>query len=181
MIRGFADAGRLLKNDHYTEVAVRAAQFVLKNLSTEDGRLLRTHAAGEAKLNAYLNDYAFLVDGLIALYRATGDENWLTAAGELTAKQIELFWDEKNGGFYFTSSDHETLLARTKNFVDGAQPSGNSVSAQNLIYLAKKLKKPDYQLKAEKTIQAAGSLLERSPAAAPRMVLAARKLLKSKE
>ena len=181
MIRGFADAGRELKNDSYIKAAERAADFVLDKLRNEDGRLLRTYANGEAKLNAYLNDYAYLVDGLIALYRASGDKKWLTAADELTAKQIELFWDEKNGGFFFTSSDHEALLARSKNPVDGAQPSGNSVSAQNLIFLAKELKKPDYLDKAKKTVRSSGTLLQRSPSGAPRMVIAASQLIESKE
>src|SRR5206468_7741588 len=115
----------------YIAAAERAADFVLANLRTKDGRLLRTYAAGEAKLNAYLNDYAFLADGLIRLHRATGKPRWLDEAAAFTAKQIELFSDERGGGFFFTSNDHEALLARGKDITDNALPSGNSVAAHN--------------------------------------------------
>ena len=177
MIRGFADAGRGLNEPRFVEAAKEAANFVLKELRTEEGRLLRTYGQGEAKLNAYLNDYAFLVDGLIALYQATDDKQWLKHAEELTEKELELFWDEDRGGFFFTSDDHESLLARSKNPYDGAQPSGNSVSAQNLIYLAKELDRPEYREKAEKTIRSVSTLLTRAPAAAPRMMIAVSDLL----
>ena len=169
MIAGFADAGRLTSNSQHTQAAVRAAEFVLSKLRTNDGRLLHTYAAGEAKLNAYVDDYAFLVDGLIALHRATGDSRWLAAADELTTKQIELFWDKESGGFFFTSSDHETLIARSKDPVDSAIPSANAVSAGNLVYLAKALNKPEYLDRAEQTINTFASFLNQSPSAMPRM------------
>jgi hypothetical protein len=177
MIGGLADAARILKNDRYLAAAVKGANFVLANLRTKEGRLLRTYskageAGGKAKLNAYVDDYAFLVDGLLRLYQATGDKKWLAAAEEITAKQIELFQDEKSGGFYFTSSDHEALFARGKNPVDGAIPSGNSVAACNLLLLAKALKKPDLVSPAQKTISSTAGLLEQSPSSAPRMAVA---------
>ncbi|MFP6613240.1 MAG: thioredoxin domain-containing protein [Pirellulales bacterium] len=177
MIRGFADAGRGLKDESYVVAARRAARFVLEKLRTDNGRLLRTYGQGRAKLNAYLNDYAFFIDGLIALHRATGDGQWLAAADQLMQKQLELFWDSKSGGFFFTSDDHETLLARAKNPIDGAQPSGNSVSAQNLLFLADALGKPVYRERAKATIRSFGGLLERSPAAATRMLVAVSDLL----
>jgi hypothetical protein len=172
MIRGFADAGRCLNNEEYIKVAARAADFALAELQTDDGRLLRTYSEGKAKLNAYLDDYAFLVNGLIALHRATNDEKWLKASDELTAKQLELFWDDDNGGFYFTSGDHESLLARGRDPVDGAEPSGNSVSAENLVYLGKALEREAYLDKAKATIQSASGLLQRAPSAAPRLAVA---------
>jgi uncharacterized protein len=196
MIGGLADAARVLASggrqppdttaqksaDRYLAAAVKAADFVLANLRTKDGRLLRTYSkageeGGKGKLNAYLDDYAFLADGLLRLHRATGDKKWLTAADEITAKQIELFGDEKAGGFYFTSKDHEALFARGKNPVDGAQPSGNSVSASNLLLLAKALKKPDLLPIAQKTIASSAGILEQSPTAAPRMAIAIPMLL----
>jgi uncharacterized protein YyaL (SSP411 family) len=176
MIRGLADAGRILEEPHYVQAAEKAAEFLLDKVRTNEGRLLRTYSGGEAKLNAYLNDYAFLIDGLLALHRATGQRRWLHAADQLMQKQIELFWDEKNHGFYFTSDDHESLLARGKDPIDGAQPAGNSVSADNLVVLAAALGKPEYRELAEKTIRAASGVLERRPMAAPRLVLAAVKL-----
>jgi len=100
MIGGLADAGRILKEPRYTSAAAEAAQFVLTELRTQEGRLLRTYAAKEAKLNAYLNDYVFLVDGLLALHEATGDKRWLETADELTELQLDLFADDKLGGFF---------------------------------------------------------------------------------
>lgn len=181
MIRGFADGGRLLNNQAYVTAASRAADFVLANLRTKDGRLLRTYGDGKATLNAYLDDYAFLADGLIALHRANGDEKWLTAAEEITAKQIELFWDSKSGGFFFTSGDHETLLARGRDPVDGVEPSGNSVSASNLVYLGTTLNKPGYLAQAKRTIDSAASLLQRAPSAAPRLCVAYQQWLAASE
>ena len=114
----------------------------------------------------------FRSDGLLRLYQATGDKKWLTAADEITAKQLELFRDEKTGGFFFTSKDHEALFARGKNPVDGAIPSGNSVAACNRLILAKTLKKPDLVPLAQKTIGSSAGLLEQSPTSAPRMAIA---------
>ncbi|MDH3718176.1 MAG: thioredoxin domain-containing protein [Planctomycetota bacterium] len=158
MIRGFADAGRVLDNAEYTATAAKAADFVLDKLRTDEGRLLRTYRQGSAKLNAYLDDYAFLVDGLIALHRATGEARWLDAAVQLTDKQIELFWDDEAGGFFYTSDDHETLIARAVKQTDSVLPSGNAVSAANLVYLAGAL--PDdpsrqkYRQRARQTLAA---------------------------
>ena len=172
MIRGFADAGRVLNKPEYTKAAAEAADFVLTKMRNDKGRLYRTHTSGEAKLNAYLDDYAFVCDGLIALHKATRDKKWLTSATELTDLQIKHYQDEKLGGFFFTSDDHELLIARGKLPTDGAQPSGNSVTAQNLIYLAKELKRPDYLEVAKKTISSAAPAIKRTPRIAPRMTLA---------
>jgi uncharacterized protein YyaL (SSP411 family) len=176
MIRGLADAGRGLKEERYTAAARRAARFVLDRLQTEDGRLLRTYSDGQAKLNAYLDDYAFLVDGLLALHRATGEREWLDAADRLTQKQIELFLDER-GGFYFTSDDHESLLARGKNPADAALPSGNTVAIGNLLYLSQNVKQPKYREIAEKAARATAGHLERSPTIAPRLTMHLQELL----
>jgi uncharacterized protein YyaL (SSP411 family) len=172
MIRGFADAGHRLQNPRYVAAARRAADFGLTNLAGPNGRLLRCYAQGTAKLNAYLDDYAFFVNGLIALYRATNEQKWLDAASKLTATQIELFWDSEQGGFYFTTADHETLFARGRDLMDGAEPSGNSVSAENLVFLAQELDNEDFREKARLTFQSMSGLLADSPAAAPRLVIA---------
>ena len=180
MIRGLADAGRLLDKEEYIQHAATAADFVLEKL-LKDGRLLRTYSNDEAKLNAYLDDYAFLVDGLLGLHLATSDEKWLQKADQLTKKQIELFWDEASGGFYFTSSDHESLIARGKQIGDGALPAGNSVSAQNLLYLAAETNNKEYIEYARKTALSVAPILERSPKAAPRLSVAIEQLLKPKD
>ena len=171
MIRGLADVGRVLDNPDYTEAAGSAANFLLENVDTEQGRLLRTFGGGKARLNAYLDDYAFLVDGLIALHEATGERKWLEEADRLTELQIELFWDAQGGGFFFTSGDHETLLARSKDPADSALPSGNAVSAGNLVYLAGQLDKPEYLERAEQTLRAFASQLAQSPGSMPRMAV----------
>ncbi|HEV3343440.1 MAG TPA: thioredoxin domain-containing protein [Pirellulales bacterium] len=171
MIRGFADAGRLFGNDDYLARAGRAADAVLTHLRTPEGRLLRTYTAGEAKLNAYLDDYAFFIDGLLALHRATQEQKWLDAASALAEKQQELFWDDRSGGYFFTSGDHEALLARPKDPIDSATPSGNSVAAGNLVYLATALDQPDHLARAQKTVMAFARFTNRSPAAMPRMVV----------
>ena len=169
MIAGMADAGRILKKPKFTTAASGAAEFVLRELADDDGRLKRSYAAGEAKLNAYVDDYAFFASGLIALHRASGDDKWLNLAKKITDKQIELFWDEADGGFYFTSSDHPSLIVRVKDPVDGAIPAGTSVSAENLMYLSKHFPDGEYQAKLKATIIAALPMFRRGPAGIPRM------------
>ena len=171
MIRALADAGRILDEKQYIEAATQAADFLLNKMRTDDGRLLRSYSGGRAQLNAYLDDYAFFVDGLLALHQATEDPRWLQAARELTDKQLELFWDEENGGFFFTSDDHESLLARTKDPIDGAIPSGSSVSAENLLRLAEETDSARYRDLAEETIESALRGIGSAPAAAPRLMV----------
>jgi hypothetical protein len=142
MLRTFAYAAGALGRDDYRRVAEANAAFLLRELRTDDGRLLRSWApasltggSAQAKLNAYLEDYANLVDGLVELYQLTFDLRWLQAARDLTDAMIEQFWDQRQGGFYQTSHDHEALVARPKDFVDNATPSGNSVATDVLLRL----------------------------------------------
>jgi uncharacterized protein YyaL (SSP411 family) len=172
MIAGLAEAGRVLNRPDYLNAAARAADFVLTKSRDSEGRLLRTYAGGEAKIPAYLDDYAFLVDGLISLHRATGEARWLTAADELTARQLELFWDDQVGGFYFTSSEHEQLFARSKLPTDAVTPAGNSVAVANLLYLAEKLDKPEYIERVQGCLKAASPLLAEYPGAVPQLAVA---------
>ena len=176
MIRGFADAGRILNNEDYIAMGAKAAEFGLENLVSEEGRLYRTHTDGESKLNAYLVDYACFVDGLLALHRATGNKKWLDEAVKLQSKQDELFWDDKRGGYFYTSSDHEVLIARSRRTNDGAMPSGNSVAAGNLHYIGQQLSDKSYIDKAKSTVLSTAQLLDRAPHAAPRMVITANRL-----
>ncbi len=177
MIRGLADAGRALQRTDYTQRAGRAATFVLEHLRKADGSLQRTFSQGEARLNAYLDDYAFLVDGLLALHRATDDPAWLQMAKELTERQINLFWDAEGLGFFFTSSDHEQLIVRGKLLHEGARPSGAAAAAENLVYLAKVLHEPAYAERARQTMDSAAGMLTKHPAEVPRMVQALAKWL----
>jgi uncharacterized protein len=135
MLASFAEAGVILNRVDYTDAARRNADFVLAQLR-RDGLLLRTYKAGIAKFNAYLEDYAFFIEGLITLYETTGEFRWLNEALSLTDRMIEEFWDQENGGFFFTGKSHENLIVRSKDYFDNATPSGNSVAAGILLRLA---------------------------------------------
>jgi uncharacterized protein YyaL (SSP411 family) len=135
MLASFAEAGAVLNRPDYTNAARRNAEFVLANLK-RDGALLRTWKDGVAKFNAYLEDYAFLVEGLVTLYETTGESRWLKEGLALADRMIEEFWDEEGGGFYFTGKSHENLIVRSKDYFDNATPSGNSVAALGLLRLA---------------------------------------------
>jgi uncharacterized protein YyaL (SSP411 family) len=158
MIAGYAVAGKCLDEPKYVDRAVKAADFVLKNLRSDTGRLLHTYGAapGEkptAKLTAYLDDYAFLVHGLLCLHDATGKKNWLDEAVNLTDAMIKQHADEKNGGFFYTAADQEKLFARAKDQFDGAQPCGNSMTALNLVRLWQKTGDERYGKLAEQTLK----------------------------
>ena len=135
MLRAFAEAAAVLQRSDYAAVAEKNAAFLLDNLR-EDGRLLRTYKSGQAKLNAYLEDYAFLIDGLIALHEVTFEPRWLQEAVGLGNAMVDLFWDETSGQFYDTGRDHEELIIRPRDFSDNAIPSGSSMAADVLLRLA---------------------------------------------
>ncbi len=134
MLRSFAEAASGLDCEEYRRTAIRSANFLLSRL-TRDGRLQHTYGKGQAKYNAYLDDYACFADGLISLYEATGDPRWFGKAEELADAMLDQFWDSAYGGFYFTPADHERLIQRPKDFYDNATPSGNSVAAYTLLRL----------------------------------------------
>ena len=135
MIESFAYAGKHLENPIYLKAAEQAAEFILTSMRKGD-RLLRTYREGEAKLNAYLEDYAFLASGLLELYAATDDPRWLHGAETLVNTLKTHYYDKENGGFFFTSDDHENLLARSKDPFDAAIPSGNAMATRVLASLA---------------------------------------------
>jgi len=168
MIAGLAMAGQALGEKKSIDNAARAADFVLRTLRTKDGRLLRTYGAApgqkpEARLNGYLDDYAFLVHGLLCLHDATGDKRWLDEAKALTDLMVRFHGDDKRGGFFYTSNDHEKLFARSKDQYDGAQPAGNSIAASNLVRLWKKTGEERYAQRAEKTFKALAIPLKTNP------------------
>jgi uncharacterized protein len=135
-IAAFAEAGAALGRDDYLETGRACAEFVWNEMRDDEGRLLRTWKDGEAKLNAYLEDHAFLVEALLTLYEATFEIRWFDAARELADAMIERFADPQRGGFFTTSSDHEQLIARRKDVDDHPIPSGNSAAAFGLLRLA---------------------------------------------
>lgn len=168
MIAGLADAGRVLNRQDYLDAARRAADFVLRELRTDQQRLRRSYARNEARLNAYLDDYSFLAAGLLALFRAAGESRDLDAAEALTDMQIQWFWDEEAGGFYYTSEDHPALIVRTKDPVDSALPSGISVAAENMLQLSAALGDDKYAERLAATLRSQAAVWKQAPAAAPR-------------
>ena len=130
-----------------------------------DGRLLRTYSAGEAKLNGYLEDHAFMLEALLTLYEATFEPRWFHAARALADDIIERFGDPERGGFYQTSSDHEQLVARRKEVDDAPIPSGQSSAAFGLLRLAALTGEARYEDAAVGVLRLFGDLLRRSPLA----------------
>jgi uncharacterized protein len=148
MISALADAGAVLERPDYLEAASACADFVLRDLSDGDGRLLRTWKDGQAKLNAYLEDHAFLLEALLSLYEASFEPRRFADARVLADTMIERFGDERNGGFFETSSDHERLVARRKDLEDHPIPSGNASAAYGLLRLAALTGEHDYEARA---------------------------------
>jgi uncharacterized protein YyaL (SSP411 family) len=173
MIAAFAQAAQALDNAAYAETASRAADFILHRMRTADGRLLRTYSAGgQPKLNAYLEDYAYLLDALVSLYEATFEPRWIESALDLSRVMIAQFWDPAQGGFFFTGRDHEALITRRKDLEDNATPSGNAMAVTALLRLAKLTGREDLREKAEHTMRLCQSLMATHPMAAGQMLVA---------
>ncbi|MGB7291359.1 MAG: thioredoxin domain-containing protein [Thermodesulfobacteriota bacterium] len=165
MIAALAKGANAFDEPKYAEAARRSADFILKNMRKPDGTLLHRYRGGEAALQSNIDDYAFLTWGLIELYEATFDINYLKSALSLNDDLIKRFWDAQNGGFYFTPDDGEELLVRQKEIYDGAIPSGNSVAMLNLLRLGRITADSDLEDKAAKIGKAFSGQLKRSPAA----------------
>ncbi|MBW3622395.1 MAG: DUF255 domain-containing protein [Armatimonadetes bacterium] len=172
MIGSFAHGGLALDRPDYVLAAQRAAEFILAEMRP-DGRLLRSWRNGSGKLAGYLEDYSFMVHALLDLYEATDEERWLNEARALADTMIEFFWDEENGGFYNTASDHEEILIRTKSSFDQAMPSGNAVAVLGLMRLSECTGDPAYREHARETLEFFQGLMERNPMGAETMVRAA--------
>jgi len=166
MIAALAEGGRVLKDARYLEAARRAAAFVLDRMRAGDGRLLHTYKDGQAKLNAYLDDYADLIDGLTRLYETTGEPRWMTSALELAGVMIAEFADAEHGGFFYTGKSHEALIARQRDFLDNATPSGNAMAATALLRLGALTGRDDLAEAGRKTLEAVQVVMEKAPMAA---------------
>jgi uncharacterized protein YyaL (SSP411 family) len=165
MISALADAGAVLGRPDYLEAARGCAEFVLRDLRDEDGRLLRTYKDGRARLNAYLEDHAYLVEALLALYESSFEPRWFAEARALADAMIERFGDEQRGGFYDTSSDHEQLLARRKDLEDHPIPAGNSSAAYGLLRLAALTGEHEYERHAVSVFRLLHEVAPRHPQA----------------
>ncbi len=171
MIDAMARAGAVLDEPRYIDAAAKAADFLLNSLQRKDGRLLHTWRNRQAKLDAYLDDYTNLANGLLSLYEATFDARHLDAAIALMQTVLDHFADAK-GGFYYTADDHEELIVRSKDFTDNAVPSGNAMAATVLVRLGKLSGKQSHLDAAEATMQQTVSLMQRAPSATSQMLLA---------
>jgi uncharacterized protein YyaL (SSP411 family) len=160
MIAALADAGAAMGRGDYIDAACACARFVWESMRDSDGHLRRTWKDGDARLNAYLEDHAFLVEALLRLYEATLEVRWFDAARETADVMIERFGDEERGGFFTTSNDHEELIARRKDVGDHPIPSGNSSAAYGLLRLAALTGERSYEE------QAVGAMRLFAPAAA---------------
>jgi len=196
MLHAFAEAGAALDRPDYTATARRAARFLLREMIQEAGswkleaesrdtqlpasvrseaapiRLCRTYKAGRAHLNAYLEDYAAVALGLVALYQVTFEREWLEAAAALAQTIDANFRDPERGGFFQTSDDHETLVARRKDFIDSAIPSGNSLAAELFLRLSRLLDLPEGVADAEGIMQVMADAMSQQPGAFGRLLCA---------
>jgi uncharacterized protein YyaL (SSP411 family) len=177
MIDALSQAASAFDEPRYLQAATRAAEFITTHLVQDNGRLLHTWRHGKAKLDAYLDDYASLLNSLVSLYEASFDERWIEHATHLADALLDRFADLEGGGFFYTANDHETLIARQKDFMDNATPSGNALAATGLLRLAKLAGKETYLRAAEGTIRAALGVIEQSPTAAGQMLIALDMLL----
>jgi uncharacterized protein YyaL (SSP411 family) len=164
MLESFAEAAAILERDDYREIAERNAQVILETLLS-DGLLLHVYKDGRAKHVGFLDDYAYVVSGLVTLYETTGRLRWLEAVLQLADKMIEEFWDDDGGGFYYNGKSGEQLIVRNKDYFDNATPSGNSVAAEALLRLSILTGREDYGRKAVNVLRLVRDAVERYPSA----------------
>jgi uncharacterized protein YyaL (SSP411 family) len=164
-VTALADAGAVLGRADYLEAARTTATFLLEGMRDAEGRLLRTYNRGIAKLPAYLEDHAYLLEALLALYEATFEARWFTAARQVADETIERFGDPERGGFFSTAHDHERLVARRKEVEDTPIPSGQSTMALGLLRLAALTGDAGYEEHALTVMRPLGETVTRYPSA----------------
>jgi len=172
MIAALAKGAQAFDEPKYAEAAKRAADFILTGMRREDGRILHRYRDGHTAILANVDDYAFLIWGLLELYETVFDVDYLQTALDLNSEMIKYFWDEKDGGFYFTAEDAEELIVRQKEIYDGAIPSGNSVAVSNLFRLSRITANTDFEDKANKIMLAFSKDVESAPSGYTQMMVA---------
>ena len=170
MIGAMAKAYRVFGEESWRKSAERAADFILTHLK-QGPRLYRSHRQGETRYNAYLEDYAGLIFGLLELYQATFAARWLRAAVELQTTQDQIFWDAAEAGYFDTDGEDGTVLLRSKDFMDNATPAGNNLSAWNLIRLSALCSHSGWQTQAQQILRKTSSLMQRFPGSFPMLML----------
>jgi uncharacterized protein YyaL (SSP411 family) len=169
MISSFVDGFRVAGNEKYLKGAVDAARFILQEMR-KGGHLMRVFNKGKSRVTGYSEDYAFLIQALIDLYEATFEMEWLKEAEDLNRRMIHQFWDERNGGFFFTGVENESLIARSKNPYDSAIPSANSIAVFNLIRLGYLTGEESLKQKAEQILHLFHSFLDQHPSGFAQML-----------
>jgi hypothetical protein len=164
MLAAFAKAARVWGRDDYLRAAERNGNFIVRSLCRGD-KLLHSCKDGQATVNAFLDDYACVIDAFLELYQSTFDLHWLKKGIELAAAMINLFWDEADGAFFFTAKDHEKLITRMKDFYDSAVPSGNAVAALDLLRLSAITGREEYRVKAESILTLVSGVAAEAPSA----------------
>jgi len=172
MVAALAKGAQAFDEPEYAEAACRAADFILGDMRKPDGRLLHRYRDGQAGVEANLDDYAFLVWGLIELYEAIFDARHLEVALELTSDMVRHFWDEDGGGLYLTPDDGESLFVRKKEIYDGAIPSGNAVAMLNLLRLGRMTATSGLEEKAARIGSAFSGSVKQSPSAHTQLMVA---------
>ena len=173
MISAYARAAQVLDDPRYLQIATRAANFLRTNLYDEKSKLLyRNYRGGRSDIEGFADDYAFVIQGLLDLYEASFDVEWLKFAVELQETQNRLFFDEKNGGYFSTSGKDESVFLRMKDDNDGAEPAASSVAALNLLRLAQFRDDKQMAERARKTVGAFATTLSHFPSAMPQMLVA---------
>lgn len=162
MISSLAQAGRIFKQDAYIRAAKRAADFVLQNM-IQEGRLMTSYRQGLSPVKAVQSDYAYFINGLIELYQATLEEAYLLNAVSLTEGMNQLFFDQKEGGFFLTGKDVNQLYVNVKDQRDGVLPSGNAMAAKVLFVLSRLCAEPEFEQYAIRTLESAAKNIDRSP------------------
>jgi uncharacterized protein len=171
MLRSFAEASSSLERDDYRAIAVRNAEFLVSHLR-RDGQVFRSYKDGQARFNGYLDDYAFLIDGLLSLYEATFDLRWIRECLDAAQIMMEKFWDPHGRNFYFTSKDHEALIHRPKEVFDNAIPSGNSAAAYALLRLWRLTGDSRFSEYAAAILESVAGMIARQPSAFPHLLCA---------
>jgi hypothetical protein len=166
MISGFADGGRLLEDEAYTDAAARAATYIMTTMRSDDGGLLRTSLGEQMGGQGFLEDYAMMIRGLLALHRATGDPKAIAWAMELTDQAQRRFWDTDRGGYFDTQEGQSDLFVRARSFYDGVIPTGNAQMVRNLVALHEATKDAAYLDAAHATIGSISGMIARSPTTA---------------
>ncbi|MFW9968117.1 MAG: thioredoxin domain-containing protein, partial [Candidatus Thorarchaeota archaeon] len=162
-IAALAKASRALGSIEYAKAAERAMEFILKKMVSSDGRLFHRFRDGEIAVPAFLDDYAFLIWGLVELYETSFNPKYLELARNLTNEQIRRFWDTEKNGFFFAADDSEELIVRQKDAYDGAIPSGNSVSMMNLLRLSRLLGDEEFESLSALILKTFSDIINRSP------------------